>query len=92
MSDIIIVNSKFFQKELNEVNLKSHLIYNLNTYEKKRKKLNFFKKFKGLKILNIGRLTDQKDQLTIIKSLNILKKKCKILDVVLLEEVHLKKY
>ena len=75
LSDVIIVNSKFFQKELNEVNLKSHLIYNLNTPEKKRKKLNFFKKFKGLKILNIGRLTDQKDQLTIVKSLKILKKK-----------------
>ncbi len=75
LSDIIIVNSKFFQKELNEFNLKSHLIYNLSNYEKKRKKLNFFKKFKDLKILNIGRLTDQKDQITLIKSLEILKKK-----------------
>jgi len=75
LSDVIIVNSKFFQKELNELSLRSHLIYNLNTYEKKRKKLDFFKKFKGLKILNIGRLTDQKDQTTIIKSLKILKKK-----------------
>ena len=42
---------------------------------KKEKKLDFFKKFNGLKILNIGRLTDQKDQLTLIKSLEILKKK-----------------
>ncbi len=75
LSDIIIVNSKFFQNELNAINLKSHLIYNLNIYEKKIKKLNFFKKYKGLKILNIGRLTDQKDQLTLIKSLEILKKK-----------------
>ncbi len=75
LSDIIIVNSKFFQKELNEVNLKSHLIYNLSDDKKKRKKLNFFKKFNGLKILNIGRLTDQKDQITLIKSLEILKKK-----------------
>ncbi len=76
LSNIIIVNSKFFKKELfDEVNLKSHLIYNLNNYEKKRKKLDFFKKFKGLKILNIGRLTDQKDQLTLIRSLEILKKK-----------------
>ena len=74
-SDIIIVNSKSFQKELNEVNLKSHLIYNLNTYKKKSKELDFFKNFRGLKILNIGRLTDQKDQLTLIKSLDILKKK-----------------
>ncbi len=75
LSDIIIVNSKFFQKELlSQVNLKSHLIYNLNAIKKKRKKLDFFKKFNGLKILNIGRLTDQKDQLTLIKGLEILKK------------------
>ena len=75
LSDIIIVNSKSFQKELNDFNLKSYLIHNLNNYEKRRKKLNFFKKFKGLKILNIGRLTDQKDQMTLVKSLEILKKK-----------------
>ena len=74
LSDAIIVNSKFFQKELNELNLKSHLIYNMNNYDKKKKKLDFFKKFKGLKILNIARLTDQKDQITLIKSLKILKK------------------
>ena len=75
LSDVIIVNSKFFQRELYEVNLKSHLIYNLNSFKKKRKRLNFFRNFKGLKILNIGRLTDQKDQITLIKSLEILKKK-----------------
>jgi len=75
LSDVIIVNSKSFQNELNKINLKSYLIYNLNIYEKKRKKLNFFKNFKGLKILNIGRLVEQKDQLTLIKSLEILKEK-----------------
>ena len=53
LSDIIIVNSKFFQKELNELNLKSHLIYNLNTYDNKIKTLDFFKKYKGLKILTL---------------------------------------
>jgi len=75
LSDIIIVNSKFFQKELKEINLRSHLIYNLNFNKKKKKRLDFFNKFKGLKILNIGRLTDQKDQLTLVRSLDILKKK-----------------
>ncbi len=74
LSDAIIVNSKLFQKELKKVNLKSYLIYNLNFTEKKIKKLNFFKKHNGLKIINIGRLTDQKDQLTLIRSLAILKK------------------
>ena len=47
LSNIIIVNSKVFQKELfNEINLKSHLIYNLNINEKKRKKLDFLKNSK----------------------------------------------
>ena len=72
---MIIVNSKLFQKELRQIGLKSHLVYNLDSSQKKRKKLSFFKNFAGLKILNIGRLTDQKDQITIIKSLKILKEK-----------------
>ena len=49
LSDVIIVNSKSFQNELNKINLKSYLIYNLNIYEKKEK-VKFFKNFKGLKI------------------------------------------
>ena len=75
LSDAIIVNSKLFQKELKKLNLKSYLIYNLNSTEKKTKKLSFFNKYNGLKIINIGRLTDQKDQLTLIRGLGILKKK-----------------
>ena len=51
------------------------MVYNLYNYDKKKKKLDFFKNFNGLKVLNIGRLTDQKDQITLIKSLKILKKK-----------------
>ena len=56
-----------------------YTIYNpLNKYEIiKKSALNFkkntFKKNK-LKIINIARLTDQKDHLTLIKALNILKK------------------
>ena len=34
LSDAIIVNSKFFQKELNELNLKSHLIFHQATLPK----------------------------------------------------------
>ena len=37
LSDKIIVNSKSFQNELNKINLKSYLIYNLNIYGKKEK-------------------------------------------------------
>tara|TARA_Y100000996_G_scaffold380596_1_gene334605 strand:+ start:1769 stop:2836 length:1068 start_codon:yes stop_codon:yes gene_type:complete len=75
LSDRIIVNSKLFQKELLDMNLKSYLIYNLQDSYKKRGKLKFFTGFKGLKILNIARLTEQKDHLTLIKSLKILKEK-----------------
>lgn len=74
-SDKIIVNSKEFKKELKEININSILIYNLIKQEKTKKNLKFFKKYRGLKILNIGRLTSQKDQITLIKSLNILKVK-----------------
>jgi len=40
--------------------------------------LNFFKDNKKLKILNIGRFTDQKDHLTLLKSMKILKDKYKL--------------
>ena len=35
LADAIIVNSKFFQKELKNINLKSNLIYNLSDSKKK---------------------------------------------------------
>ena len=75
-ADKIIVNSKYFKAELkNLLNLESELIYNFNKSTKKKKKLNFFKNFNGLKILNIGRLTDQKDQIVLLKSLKLLSQK-----------------
>ena len=75
LSDKIIVNSIYFKKELKtELNLNSCLIYNPFKPSTERKKINFFKKFRGLKILNIGRLTDQKNQILLLKSLNLLRK------------------
>lgn len=74
-SDKIVVNSREFKNELKEININSVLIYNLIKPDKTKKDLKFFKKYRGLKILNIGRLTSQKDQITLIKSLNILKLK-----------------
>ena len=41
-------------------------------YQKKKNKIKYFRNFKYLKILNIGRLTDQKDQITLIKGLELL--------------------
>ena len=75
-ADDIVVNSIFFKKEIKKkFNLNSELIYNSFEKSNQKKKLFFFKNYKGLKIINIARLTDQKDQITLIKALNLLKKK-----------------
>ena len=79
--DQVIVNSKEFQKEVNsKFNIKSKYIYNpLNKREilsKSKEKINFkFFKSKDIKIINIGRLVDQKNQIIFLKSLNLLKNK-----------------
>ena len=76
MSDEIIVNSLEFKKNLKKV-LKLNSIQIFNPIKikniNKKLKIDYFKNFKGIKMLSIGRLTDQKDQITILKSLNILK-------------------
>ena len=77
----IIVNSKEFQNEYKKkFNLETICIYNpLNknyilksSYENIRN--NFFKNYKHLKIIFIGRFVDQKDPLTFLKAINLLKK------------------
>lgn len=73
LANEIIVNSKDFKKNLKKkLNVKSSYIYNPiitnKKFKKKRKKIN-----KYLKILNIGRLTHQKDQMTLLRSLKLLK-------------------
>ena len=84
LADKIIVNSLEFKKELKKkFNLDAICIYNpLNTEKiKKLSKLNiknnFFKK-KFINIINIARFTDQKDHLTLLRSINLLKNKIKI--------------
>ena len=84
LSDYIIVNSIDFKKELkSKFNLDSKCIYNpLNVEEikkltKKKIKFDFFKK-NSINIISIGRLVEQKDHLTILKSVNYLKKKCNL--------------
>lgn len=82
LPDETIVNSYKFKNELRKrFNIISKCIYNpLNKEEIKKKSLikidyNFFKEKKYLKIINIARFTDQKDHLTLLKAVNILKKK-----------------
>ena len=84
LADKIIVNSLKFKKQLKfNFNLNAECIYNpLNVNEiKKLSKIKINEKFfnnKDLKILNIGRFTDQKDHLTLLKAINFLKNKIKL--------------
>jgi glycosyltransferase involved in cell wall biosynthesis len=80
-ANTIIVNSISFKKEIDKkFKLNSKLIYNpFNFLEIKKKSNNKLHDFhfnqKILKIINIGRLTDQKDQITLIKAAEIALKK-----------------
>lgn len=83
--DELIVNSLELKKKLlKKYNIKSTCIY--NPLDKKRiiqlskAKLtnNFLKEKNFIKIINIGRLTDQKDQITILKAINEIKNIIKI--------------
>jgi glycosyltransferase involved in cell wall biosynthesis len=80
LADKIIVNSLEFKKKFKyKFNLNTVCIYNpLNKKEvikksKVKTKIKFNKD--KLNLINVGRLVDQKDQLTILKSLNKLKKR-----------------
>ena len=82
-ADKIIVNSYEFKKRFkNKFNLETTCIYNpLNKNEiiKKSKIKNTIKfNKKKLNIINVGRYTDQKDQLTLLKAINLIKDKVNI--------------
>ena len=74
LSNEIIVNSFEFKKNLKRIfKLDSSVILNPFIKNKlKKKRLKFFQNFKGLKIINIGRLTDQKDHFTLLKSIKMI--------------------
>ena len=96
LPDIIVVNSKEFKKEYKEkFNLKTYCIYNplnIKFIKKKSKEKinnNFFRNFNKLKIIFIGRLVDQKDPLTFIKALKIIKNKIKFKVIIIGKGVYL---
>ena len=79
----IIVNSFDFKKQLDqEFKVKSICIYNpfdtqfVKKKIKKKIKIKFFKK-NSLNFINIGRMTDQKDQILLLKAFNNIKSKLK---------------
>ena len=83
LSNRIIVNSNEFKKEVDKkYNIKSRCIYNPFDFRKIKslsnvKIKNIYKK-KTLKLINIGRLTNQKNQILILKAINLLKEKLDI--------------
>jgi len=83
-ADDIMVNSLEFQKSFKKkFNIIPKCIYNpfdknfINLNLKKREKIRFFKK-DYLNLISVGRLHDQKDHLTLLKSINLLDKNFKV--------------
>ena len=80
-ADSVIVNSLEFKKEMDKrYKINTKFIYNPFDMEFIKKKLkekfnfNFYKK-NYIKIISIGRLTDQKDHLTLLKAFSLVVKK-----------------
>ena len=80
-ADIIVVNSLEFKKEFKKFfNLNSVCIYNpldkKKIYRLSKQNNNYFKSDKNvLKIINIGRIVEQKNQILLLKALNVIKEK-----------------
>ena len=97
-ADKIIVNSQDFKKVLKrKFNINPVCVYNpLNTIEIKKlskdKIKRIFPNNNNIKIINIGRYVDQKDQLTMLKSLFHIKKKINFNAVLLGRGVNKKKF
>ena len=79
-ADCVIVNSIEFKKQMeSKFDIKVNCIFNPIDLNNIRKQSNlgkpdlFFNKKKCLKLLNLGRCTDQKDQITILKACKILR-------------------
>ncbi len=80
LSDEIIVNSIEFKRNIKKTfNLNSSVIFNpLKKQKFKKKKFKSLKKYRQLKILNIARLTDQKDHITLLRAIKLTLEKKKI--------------
>jgi len=88
-TDLIIVNSLEFKKQMDiAYTIKSRVILNPFDFnyinEKSLEKIenNFFRK-NSLKLINVGRLVDQKDQITILKAVKLAQKKRKNIQLIL---------
>jgi glycosyltransferase involved in cell wall biosynthesis len=84
LANCVIVNSYDFKNEFKKnFNIKAECIYNpLNKNEiiqNSKKKINFpfFNNFKYLKIINVARFLDQKDHMTLLRAMKLIKNKLK---------------
>ena len=80
-ADNLIVNSRALKIEFKKIlKLNAKLIYNpldksrILKLCRKNKKFNFYRQ-NSINIINIGRLVEQKDHLTLLRALNLIKKK-----------------
>ena len=83
LADNVVVNSFDFRKQMEDkFNIKVKTIFNpLNLEEikkKSKKKIKYNFLDQGLNIINIGRMTDQKNQITLLKSINLIKNKIRV--------------
>tara|TARA_B100000989_G_scaffold297039_1_gene281690 strand:- start:498 stop:1604 length:1107 start_codon:yes stop_codon:yes gene_type:complete len=100
LADNIVVNSFDFKKQMeNNFNVKVKTIFNpLNIEEikkKSKKKVKYKFLDQGLNIINIGRMTDQKSQITLLKSINLIKNKIRVKLLIIgngMEKDNLEKY
>ena len=89
LADKVMVNSVQFKRDLKkEFDVNATCIYNPLNHDEIIKKTNkkskkIFTNKKQLKIINIGRLTEQKDQITLLKSLNQIKETIKFEAVII---------
>jgi glycosyltransferase involved in cell wall biosynthesis len=84
LANCIIVNSRDFKEEFKKnFNIKARCIYNpLNKKEiiknsKEKINFSFFINYKYLKIINVARFLDQKDHMTLLKAMKLIKNKLK---------------
>ena len=85
-ADSFLVNSLSFKKQIKRIyGIEAKCIYNpvdskdILKKANKKKRINFIdENNKSLNLINIGRLTDQKDQMTLLKAINLLKDKVNI--------------
>jgi len=84
-ADLILVNDLDFKKNIKKFfNLESFIVHNfieekfIKNKSKEKLKDKFFVRKEYLNLVSIGRLTDQKDHITILKAIHHSKKKSKI--------------